>query len=204
MADLTLPYPGYNWQPTQHMGMVDSASLSALLEAADLFKGSTRFFSVRFFVYGKSGMFSENIRSDSGRSDTWRDYQQILSELGLIVSTTLTSTLNLNITPAGLFFSMEMSYSEMMATQALRYQYPNGYKGIPNQAKAYAQARGINKRWMLDKTHGVRIKPAVLIIRTLLALYEENPTNAVLTAAECATALVPVKTTTTPCWVMRI
>lgn len=54
MADLTLPYPGYNWQLTQHMGMVDSASLSALLEAADLFKGAPDFFSVRFFVYGKS------------------------------------------------------------------------------------------------------------------------------------------------------
>lgn len=194
MADLTLPYPGYNWQLTQHMGMVDSASLSALLEAADLFKGAPDFSQCVSSYMANLSMFSENIRSDSGHSDTWRDYQQILSELGLIVSTTLTSTLNLNITPAGLLFlDGEMSYSEMMATQALRYQYPNGYKGIPNQAKAYAQARGINKRWMLDKTHGVRIKPAVLIIRTLLALYEENPTNAVLTAAECATALVPVK-----------
>ena len=151
MADLTLPYPGYNWQLTQHMGMVDSASLSALLEAADLFKGTPDFSQCVSSYMANLSMFSENIRSDSGHSDTWRDYQQILSELGLIVSTTLTSTLNLNITPAGLLFlDGEMSYSEMMATQALRYQYPNGYKGIPNQAKAYAQARGINKRWMLD------------------------------------------------------
>ena len=116
MADLTLPYPGYNWQLTQHMGMVDSASLSALLEAADLFKGAPDFSQCVSSYMANLSMFSENIRSDSGHSDTWRDYQQILSELGLIVSTTLTSTLNLNITPAGLLFlDGEMSYSEMMA-----------------------------------------------------------------------------------------
>lgn len=107
MADLTLPYPGYNWQLTQHMGMVDSASLSALLEAADLFKGTPDFSQCVSSYMANLSMFSENIRSDSGHSDTWRDYQQILSELGLIVSTTLTSTLNLNISQPVSCFSME-------------------------------------------------------------------------------------------------
>ena len=176
------------------MGMVNSISLSALLEAADLFKGTPEFSQRVSQHMLNHNIFSENIRSDSGRSGTWRDYQQILSELGLIISTALTNTSNLKITPAGLLFlDGEMSYSEMMGTQALRYQYPNGYKGMPNEAKKYALNMGINQRWMLDAAHDVRIKPAVLIIRTLLSLYKENPVNAHLTAEECATALVPVK-----------
>jgi|TARA_B100000315_G_C14096296_1_gene371626 hypothetical protein len=32
-------------------------------------------------------LLTPNVRSDSGQPDAWRDYQQILSELGLIVST---------------------------------------------------------------------------------------------------------------------
>ena len=85
MADLTLPYPGYNWQLTQHMGMVDSASLSALLEAADLFKGTPDFSQCVSSYMANLSMFSENIRSDSGHSDTWRDYQQILLSSGMPV-----------------------------------------------------------------------------------------------------------------------
>lgn len=199
MANLEVPYPGYNWNITQHMGMANQESITELLRAADLFKGQTNFSELVSSHMLNLGIFTENVRSDTGQSDTWRDYQQVLSELGLIVSTSLTRSSNLSITPIGLLFlDEELSYQEMMATQAMRYQYPNGYKGLANISRAYASDRGIPNRWMLDTLHGVKVKPAILILRALIDLYLDNPEKAKLTASECATALIPIITHDNP------
>lgn len=199
MINLEIPYPGYNWNITQHMGMANQESITELLRAADLFKGKSNFSELVSSHMLNLGFFTENVRADTGQSDTWRDYQQVLSELGLIVSTSLTRSSNLNITPIGLLFlDEELSYQEMMATQAMRYQYPNGYKGLANTSRAYASEKGIPNRWMLDALHGVKVKPAILILRALIDLFIDDPEKAKLTAAECATALIPIITHDNP------
>lgn len=84
---MTLPYPGYSWSFNHHMGRVNSREVFALLEAAYRFRQYPNYRVLVNQALVSGGVFTANIRADSGQVDTWRDYQQILPDLGLIYST---------------------------------------------------------------------------------------------------------------------
>lgn len=190
---MRLPYPGYSWSFSQHMGKVSSGTLFALLEIAYRFRHQSNYETLINRALVSEGVLTPNIRS--GKVDAWRDYQQILSELGLIYSTRYIEPPR--ITSVGLMYvDGSIGYSELLSTQVLNYQYPNGHKTTISRAlKEQLSANGITvprNRLELDLNSGVLIKPGILILQVLLELYRrgESPT---INTCECLFALVPTK-----------
>ena len=124
---MTLPYPGYSWSFNHHMGRVNSREVFALLESAYQFRQYSNYRTLVNQTLVAKGIFTPNIRADSGQVDAWRDYQQILPDLGLICSTRYIKQPQL--TSIGLMYiDGTIGYSELFSTQVLAYQYPNGHK----------------------------------------------------------------------------
>lgn len=110
-----------------------------------------------------------NIRHDSGVAEVWRDYQQLLADLGFLYSTTLTPSRRIKLTPGGIhLIDNPSAYTEILTTQVLRFQYPNGAK------RTHAPKQIAN---------GVLIRPAVLVWR-VVALLQEAEDSAWLDSQE--------------------
>ena len=160
------PFSGFTWPLTQHMGVIRADNLYHILWASCAY-GFTDDPSLNITNYViTNGFFTPNIRSDSGQPDAWRDYQQVLSELGLIVSTQVSSKITL--TPIGLaFLDGSLSFSEVMSLQAFRYQYPNGHKlTIAGSLRGELENSNLaNFRTLatLQEVCGVQLRPAVLV-----------------------------------------
>jgi hypothetical protein len=190
---LTSLYPGYSWSFNHHMGRVNSREVFSLLESAYRFRQHPNYRMLVNQALVTEGIFTPNVRSDSGQVDAWRDYQQILPELGLIYSTRYIRQPEL--TPIGLMYiDGTIGYSEFFSTQVLSYQYPNGHKtDISPAVKNKLSQAGIKiplNRIELDVNSGVLIKPGVLILQVLVELYRQghSPT---LDTRECLLVLVP-------------
>ncbi len=117
--------------------------------------------------------WTANIREDSGQPDAWRDYQQILSELGLMYS--LESLPAITPTPLGLaFLDGSMGFSEVMTLQALRFQYPNGHHvmiGATQRSElATTSYVNVDSFTQLQALSNVMIRPTVLVWRVLRRL----------------------------------
>lgn len=109
------------------MGRVNSREVFALLESAYHFRQHPNYRSLVNQALVAEKIFTPNVRSDSGQVDAWRDYQQILPDLGLIYSTRYIKQPQL--TAIGLMYiDGTIGYSELFSTQVLAYQYPNGHK----------------------------------------------------------------------------
>ena len=122
-------------------------------------------------------LLTPNIRADTGQPDAWRDYQQILSELGLIFSTRILRPIT--TTPLGFaFLDRSFEFSEVITMQAFRFQYPNGHHTAIStslrQALAATPAAEVIHFATLQDISGVRLRPAVLIWRVLLGLEAEG------------------------------
>lgn len=75
-----LPYPGYTWPLTQHMGVIGARSLYQLLWAAATYANSRDpAADINSYLIANQ-LLSDNVRTDTGQPEGWRDYQQILSE----------------------------------------------------------------------------------------------------------------------------
>ncbi|AUT04665.1 hypothetical protein CLI64_29960 (plasmid) [Nostoc sp. CENA543] len=177
------------------MGRVNPKEIFALLEAAYRFRQYPDYKALINQSLVTGGIFTPNIRSDSGQVDAWRDYQQILPELGLIYSTRYIRQPQL--TPIGLMYiDGSIGYSELFSTQILGYQYPNGHKtDISSSLKKELLEAGINvpeNRTQLDINSGVLIKPGVLILQVLVELFRQG-FHPCLDTRECLLALVPTK-----------
>ena len=190
---MTLPYPGYSWSFNHHMGRVNSTNVFALLESAYLFRQYRNYAALVNQTLVAQEIFTPNVRSDSGKIAAWRDYQQILPDLGLIYSTRYIKQPQL--TPIGLMYiDGTIGYSELLSTQVLAYQYPNGHKtDISSTVKGELSQAGISippNRTQLDVNSGILIKPGVLILQILVELYRQgcSPT---LDTRECLLSLVP-------------
>lgn len=168
------PYDDYSWPLSQHMGKIKNIDvLLTLLRAADLFRHCSKSqatYEINNYL-NKVGLIPENKRADSNQSDIWRDYQQVLPELGLMESTRQTS--NPILTNLGLLLlDGEVSFESMVTNQALKYQYPNGFKlQLP---KGIKEKKRVKNRAFLDDSYGIRIKPGVLILRILLEIMKDN------------------------------
>ncbi|MBD2484801.1 hypothetical protein [Planktothrix sp. FACHB-1365] len=190
---MTLPYPGYSWSFNHHMGRVNSREVFALLESAYRFRQYPNYRSLINQALVSEGIFTPNVRADSGQIDAWRDYQQILPDLGLIYSTRYIKQPQL--TTIGLMYiDGTIGYSELFSTQVLAYQYPNGHKtDISPAVREELSQAGISipiNRMELDINSGILIKPGVLILQVLVELYQQGypPT---LNTRECLLSLVP-------------
>lgn len=192
-----LPYPGFSWSLSQHTGPVtDPTIMYELLLAASVYADDPDYREKITQHFVDNRLLTPNYRRDAGRAQMWRDYQQVLPELGLIVSTKFTA--GITVTPVGLMWLDGLiGYSELITTQCLGYQYPNGHKQdislAVQRALTSASIQIPNNRVVLDSLHGVQIKPAVLMLRILLELVSRNDANPTLNTAECAAALLPIK-----------
>ena len=169
------PYPGYTWPLTQHMGVVNARNLYHVLWAAATYSDSPDPAAEINNYIIVNNLVTANIRSDSGQPDAWRDYQQILSELGLIFSTRILRYITL--TPLGLaYLDGALGFSEVVTMQALRYQYPNGHKLVIDESlRTMLQGTplGITRTLAkLQQITGVNLQPGILIWKILRQLVE--------------------------------
>jgi hypothetical protein len=188
-----LPYPGHSWSFTQHAVALDPVTLYDFLKCAAPFEGQ----SEENYRTGITNLMVElkiltpNVRGQV--PDAWRDYQQVLAELGLIYSTTLSPSLRL--TDIGhLYLAGEIGFSELIGMQALRYQYPNGQKSTI-QARLRTELSSQNQTVPstlieLQANKGVLVKPGVLVLRILIELMKLTE-KAIITVDECQKFLLP-------------
>lgn len=154
---------------TQHVGVaVEPEPMYELLRAAWEFGGEAGYRDSITQRIVELGVLTPNVREDAGRAQSWRDYQQVLAELGLIISTALLD--DVVVTPVGMMYlDGAIGHGELITTQCLRYQYPNGQKmTLSSHTKrllASAQVPTPESRVELDARYGVLIKPAVLLAR---------------------------------------
>ena len=155
------------------MGVVTPRTLYHILWAANTYAASRDPSSeIKQYMIANQ-LLTANVRTDSGQPDAWRDYQQILPELGLIFSTAIED--QIRPTPLGLsFLDGAISFSELMAYQALRYQYPNGHQVAiqrpQRQLLSGTQYESTPTLSEIQQLSGVRIRPAVLVWHVLRAL----------------------------------
>jgi hypothetical protein len=172
-----LPYPGYLWRLNHHMGKATPGLLYQILWAGNKFAGNDDpSANINHYLIANN-LWTPNVRADSGQPDAWRDYQQILSELGLIYSQEITPDHRITLTPLGLaFLDRSMRFSEIMTLQALRFQYPNGHHvQVSTQQRAEIAATPharVKTYTQLQRRTGVLIRPAVLTWRVLRRLLE--------------------------------
>lgn len=159
------------------MGVVGPAHLYHILWAANEFSRTADPAAEINNYLIANALLTPNIREDSGQPDAWRDYQQILSELGFIFS--LEVVPQITLTPLGLaLLDGSVGFSEVMTFQALRFQYPNGHhmQMSPSQRAELAGTRYATVRTFAELLHrsGVQIRPAVLAWRVLRRLSERG------------------------------
>lgn len=189
---MKLPYPGFSWSISQHTGPAgNQQAMFRLLESAYRHAHEHNYQDLISQEMTEMGLLSPNVREHKGQA--WRDYQQILPEIGLMRSTKITK--QITVTPIGmLWLDGGIGYRELMTTQCLNYQYPNGFKQdiSPTQRKLL-QNNDIHTpetRTELDATHGVLIKPALLILRILIELLKSKRAP-ILSVSSCLEHVVP-------------
>lgn len=170
-----IPYAGLSWPITQHAGVLKAKVFDGLLNACLLCKGETVNAEKINGYLVNNGILTANVRSDSNQVDAWRDYQQILSEFGLIYSTRISKVLT--FTPIAMaYLNDSLSYSELITLQLLRYQYPNGHKSqlSPSLVKSYGENFNYESFTELQAHYNIQLRPAVLIWKILYKLWESG------------------------------
>ena len=170
-----IPYEGLSWPITQHAGVLKAEVFDGLLNACLLCKGKTIDVEKINGYLVNNGILTANIRTDSNQVDAWRDYQQILSEFGLIYSTRISKVLTL--TPIAMaYLNKSLSYSELITLQLLRYQYPNGHKSqlSPSLMQSYGENFNYESYTELQAHYNIQIRPAALIWKILYKLWESG------------------------------
>lgn len=179
-----LPYDGVSWPITQHSGVLEAKVFDGLLNACMQCKDKpidTRRIN-EYLV--DNGILTANVRADSNQVDAWRDYQQILSEFGLIYSTRISRVLR--FTPIAMaYLNRSINYTELITLQLLRYQYPNGHKSQLSSSliNSFGQGFGFDSFTELQAHYHIMIRPAPLIWKILNSLWE-NGEQAFLTLDE--------------------
>lgn len=174
-----LPFVKHRWPLTQHGSLlIDEVVIRTLLSAAAAFEGEVTYAPNLNELLAKSAVLTKNVRN--GVPSPWRDYQQLLPELGLMYSTR--SQRELTLTNMGrLFLSGEMLFQELLDFQSMRMQYPNGFKSIDNLA-----SEGLK-----TAQSTLRVKPGVFILKALIEL-QVSGEACTLSVDECQEFLLPM------------
>lgn len=169
-----IPYDGLTWPITQHAGVISESVLRGLLEACSLCAGKRVDPTTINSNLVDNGILTANFRTDSQHIDAWRDYQQILSELGLIFSTAVSNEVLL--TPVSVaFIDGTISFEELLTLQLFKYQYPNGHKTQISPPLKNSFPKGtFNYESVahMQASNGIQVRPAVLIWTVLMQLYQ--------------------------------
>ncbi|ASF45471.1 AlwI family type II restriction endonuclease [Methylovulum psychrotolerans] len=198
-----LPYPGHSWSFTQHAVGLEPKTLYDLLKCAAPFEGNIDGYGQKITeLMIASGVLTANERN--GTPDAWRDYQQLLAELGLIYSTKICRALTL--TELGhMLLAGEIGFSELVGVQALRFQYPNGQKStIQSRLREELASSSISCPKSLTELQADRqilLKPGALILRILIELYNKGLEPS-LSVSECQAFLIPCRTNSE--WTMAL
>ena len=105
------------------MGVIDPKNLYQILLAAATYSDSSDPAQLINEYCIVNDLWTPNIREDSGQPDAWRDYQQVLSELGLIFSTKILRRITL--TPLGLaYLDKTLDFTDVMSQQAPEISIP--------------------------------------------------------------------------------
>jgi len=178
-----IPYQGLTWPMTQHAGVISEPVLRGLLEACSLCAGQVVNPALINSYLVNNGILTANFRADSQQVDAWRDYQQILSELGLIYSTSVSKEILL--TPVSVaFIDGTISFEELLTLQLLKYQYPNGHKTQISPSLKNSFPEGTFKFESvahMQALNGIQLRPAVLTWTVLFQLFQAgaNPSISV-------------------------
>lgn len=171
-----IPYEGLTWPITQHAGVISESVLRGLLEACSLCAGKLANPAAINAYLVDNGILTANFRTDSQQVDAWRDYQQILSELGLIFSTAVSNEVLL--TPISVaFIDGTISFEELLTLQLFKYQYPNGHKTqISPSLKSSFPEGTFNYESVahMQAINGIQVRPAVLVWTVLMKLYQQG------------------------------
>ena len=170
-----IPYNGLSWPITQHAGVLSRDVLDGLLNACLLCNGQNVDAEKINGYLVENEILTMNIRADSNQVDAWRDYQQILSEFGLIYSTRISKKIQL--TPVALaYLGKRITYEEMITLQILRYQYPNGHKSqlSPSLVESYGDGFSFETFTELQEACGIMIRPAVIVWQVLYELWQRG------------------------------
>lgn len=173
-----IPFDGLSWPITQHSGILSEKVIRGLLEACIELNGKVVDSYVINNYITSHNLVTDNIRADSNKVDAWRDYQQILSEFGLIYSTKVCNKVIL--TPIAIaFVDGEISYEELITLQALRYQYPNGHKTQISPSLQYSYEKtgktfNFSSFADMQANLGILIRPVVAIWQILYLLHQKG------------------------------
>lgn len=170
-----IPYEGLSWPITQHAGVLKAEVFDGLLNACLLCKGETVDVEKINGYLVNNGILTANVRADSNQVDAWRDYQQILSEFGLIYSTRISKVLTL--TPIAMaYLNHSLTYEELITLQLLRYQYPNGHKSqlSPSLMQSYGDGFSYESFTELQAHYNIQVRPAALVWKILYKLWESG------------------------------
>lgn len=182
----TLPFADQTWRISHHQGILTPKVLNALLFAASTYQASRDPTQEINNYLIANGIVPPNVREDTQQAEIWRDYQQLLPELGLIPST---KTQQIHLSPIGLsFLDGGIGFTELMTVQAFRWQYPNGH----NTQRSPGQGPGISFAAQQAQA-GILIKPAVLLWQVLDALMLGGVDSS-LSAQEIEHFLIPAAT----------
>lgn len=185
-----LSYPGFTWGLSQHAAGFDKDTIEGMLSCALPFQGTTGYQRNITDLMVSSDILTPNLRG--GQNDAWRDYQQILAELGFTVSAKLQNTLTLTEI-SNLLVAGEKEFQDIILMQVLRYQYPNGQKyDISHKLRLALKDSGLSvpsNLIELQMDRGVQIKPGILILRVLLELNRRSITPEI-SADECRAFLL--------------
>ncbi|WP_433984459.1 hypothetical protein RBB78_06200 [Tunturiibacter empetritectus] len=175
------------------MAGLNPETLYNFLKCAVPFEGTRNYAEKITELMIKSNVLTNNLRNE--KADAWRDYQQLLAELGLIYSTLIHKTLTLTEL-AHMFLAGEIGFSELIGIQALRYQYPNGQKSTIqarlSRQLSDAQVKRPKTLTELQSASGVLLKPGLLVLKVLIELLESHHQPA-LSISECLAFLIPCK-----------
>ena len=170
-----VPFDGISWPITQHAGVLSERSLDGLLRACLLCHGETVNPERINGYLVKNGILTANVRSDSNRIDAWRDYQQILSEFGLLYSTRISKVIRL--TPVAMaYLNGNLTYGELITLQILRYQYPNGHKTqlSPSLVQSLGEQFSYETFSELQAACNILLRPAVLVWQVQNRLWDKG------------------------------
>jgi len=179
-----LPYEGLSWPITQHAGVLNEDSLNGLLNACLQCRGQKADAAIINSYLTSQKILTQNIRADSNQIDAWRDYQQMLSEFGLIYSTRLIKEIKL--TPVAMaYLNKRLNYEELITLQIMRYQYPNGHKSqlSPSLKGSYGTDFNFSSFTEMQSHNRILVRPAVIVWLVLSSLWK-NGESAVLSLDE--------------------
>lgn len=185
-----VPYVGISWPMTQHAGVISKEVMDGLLNACMLCNGEAIDAEKINGYLVDNGILTPNIRADSNQVDAWRDYQQILSEFGLIYSTRISKVVRLTQVALA-YLNKRISFEEMFTLQVLRYQYPNGHKSqlSPSLTESYGGSVPFTTYTEMQASHQILFRPAVLVWQILYSLWQANE-RAIITLDEMQTYVV--------------